>query len=178
MTKCPNCAAALHSSLPSCPYCGHVISSQPAGSGPTPAGSGFGQPAQGGFGQPAQGGFGPPAQGGFGAPRPAAPGVGPYAAPREAAQGYPMGMAGAPAGPAPNTGLALGLSIACMLCCCLPGGIWALVNANQAKSAVAMGDYVTANEKIRQAYTIIAICAVLGAIANVLAFFANLSANQ
>jgi hypothetical protein len=81
-----------------------------------------------------------------------------------------MGMAGADEGPPPNTGLALGLGIACTLCCCLPGGIWAIVNANQAKNAAAMGDYVTAQQKLKTAYTVIAISAVLGGIANVLYF--------
>ena len=56
----------------------------------------------------------------------------------------------------------LGLAIFTTLCCCLPGGIGALIFAFQAKTAVGNADYATAESKIKTSYIISGISIALG----------------
>ncbi len=46
--------------------------------------------------------------------------------------------------------------------CCLPRGLYVLQLANQAKTQAASGDPDGANAKLKQAYIVAGICAVIG----------------
>ncbi len=75
------------------------------------------------------------------------------------------GGGGSPGGDgeeAPKHTTALGVSIFTTLCCCLPGGIGALIFAMQAKTAVANGDYATAESKIKTSYIFSGVSMVIG----------------
>ncbi|MBX3273271.1 MAG: hypothetical protein KF729_23615 [Sandaracinaceae bacterium] len=103
----------------------------------------FGQPPHG---PPPHGGFGPPPQG--------------YGVPPQGYGGPPQHGFGPPVAATPpavqiNTDLALivGLVVA-MFCGCLPGGLFAVYFADQAKKAARRGDAVEANAKLRLSYIV------------------------
>jgi len=88
----------------------------------------------------------------------------------------PMGMGGM--GPPPpdlqsSIGTWFVLSILSIFCC-LIGGVIAIIQASAAKSALAQGDYMTAQAKISSAKTWVIVNIVVG----VLAVIANVAANM
>jgi hypothetical protein len=63
-----------------------------------------------------------------------------------------------------NTTLPLVLSIICLACCCIPGGIFALINAMNANNAKKMGDLATAQSKARTSLIVSLVSMVLVAV--------------
>lgn len=61
-----------------------------------------------------------------------------------------------------NTGLAMGLAVATMLCACLPGGAGAAFLAYQAKQKANAGDEEGARKMLTYSYVVSGICLLLG----------------
>jgi hypothetical protein len=129
-----------------CPRCGQPVAP--------------GQPACANCGQPFIAQPQPPYPQGYGTPmqQPMQPGLQPGM--QQQWQNSP------PTEPPPSTGTALALAIVCSLCCCLPGGIAGIVLAVQAGNLVKLGDYAGARAKLKTAWTVIIIAAILGLIVN------------
>lgn len=72
-----------------------------------------------------------------------------------------------------NFGLLLGLSIAEIICCCLPAGVVGLIMAIQANNAFRSGDYTTYDSKAKVARIALIIGAIVGIVINVLTLISN-----
>ncbi len=153
MANCPNCGAALTAPTTFCPQCGAQLPEDLFGAQDTGPATAPPPPSDG----PATA---PPPQPG--------PAIQNQTYGGSAGGSVPYADDFGDDGPVPNTGAALGLAIFTTLCCCLPGGIAGIVMANQAKQAVAAGDYEGARGKLKIAYVIIAVSMVLGLIVNAL----------
>lgn len=66
-----------------------------------------------------------------------------------------------------NTTPALIVGAVITLLCCLPGGLFTIYSASQAKNMATAGDVAGAKSKLQTAYIVGAISAVLGLIINV-----------
>ena len=138
----------------------HANQWQPPGGGYPPPPGGYGPPP-GGYGGAPPGGYGgAPPGGGYGAPPPGyGPPVNPYAPPVAQppyggyAQAYPAQL---------NTTGATILGVVTIFLACLPGGIFALHMARQAKSLAQQGRIDEARSKLRTSYIISGVSLALG----------------
>ncbi|MEE2829454.1 MAG: CD225/dispanin family protein [Myxococcota bacterium] len=133
MASCPMCLNEVAAETTYCPHCGATLGAEAAASAAE-------EPAAA-------------------APPHAPP---PPAAGGPADSGEAAGTASMAGGDPPNHATALGLAIFTTLCCCIPGGIGALIFAFQAKTAIGNSDYEKAESKIKTSYIFSGISIVLG----------------
>lgn len=99
--------------------------------------------------------------------RPAAPPASQFSASPAAASPAP------PSGEGPNATVYIVLSVAEILCCCMPAGAIGLVFSILGMNAAKAGDYVLAAKNFKNAKLTLIIGAILGAIVGILWFLGS-----